>query len=837
MVVELAKVLTMMGKVRRAAQYEVYAHWRRRPLRDTTVFYESFGGNGMLDNPEAIFRALLSDPEFAHFDHVWALTSTRENSTVVREFAKDPRVRFVRPGSVGYYEALATSGYLINNATFLPEFGKRAGQVYLNTWHGTPLKRMGYDIGDPASRVANVIRNFLNADYLLAANPFMAEQMYENAHLLKNIYRGRIIEEGYPRIDRQFVGAPEKRAIREQLEEAGLSIGHRKVILYAPTWKGTNFNRPDDDASELIERVARLNALLDTSRYIVLLKTHQVVHKFVHKRTPVEGFLVPNEIPTNAVLAVTDILVTDYSSIFFDFLASGRPMVFLTPDIGDYADYRGLYLAPGDWPGPVVESVDDLARELKAIDKNGTDPAVAERYRDAQERFTAFEDGHATERVIDIVFRRRESGYRVRPAAHDGRTPILINAGGMRPNGITAALLNLLDAIDHTRFDVSVMFPNSYNRLVVGKQREINPLVRQLARVGGMNGSKVRKLGRVLAKRRGDLSHHRTDPAERQLWDDEWTRCFGSSRFEFVIDYSGYGPLAATLMLHAPGAERSIWLHNDMQADAHRMVRGRRPQLHDLLSVFSLYPEYDHLVSVSPSLAEINSRGLGSYADRQKFTSASNLVNEVRILEAAATDVRVSAADPLTGVVPAWATALTEQATAPVRTFVTVGRLSPEKNHARLIRSFARVHAERPETRLIVIGSGPLQAELDALIIRLRLDDVVWMLGHQSNPYAVMRYADCFVLSSDYEGQPMVVLEALVLGLPVVTVAFGSVEDSLPAGSGLVVDGTDQALADGMLDFLDGKVESVRLDAAAYNRAALGEFYRAVGLTANVDAP
>jgi CDP-glycerol glycerophosphotransferase len=809
-------------------------------VQATTVFYESFAGNGMLCNPEAIFRALLTDPEFSQLTHVWALTNKSENRSVVSEFADNPRVQFVRPGSSGYYKALATSGYLINNATFPPEFGKRDGQVYLNTWHGTPLKKMGYDIGDPASRVGNVIRNFLNADYLLSNSEFMTEQMYEGAHRLRQIYRGRIIEEGYPRIDRQFMSASEQDSTRDRLKHAGLAIDDRRIILYAPTWKGTNFNRPEDDANELIERVAELSSLIDTDRYVVLLKTHQVVHRFAARRPEITGYLVPNEIPTNSVLGVADILVTDYSSIFFDFLATGRPIVFLTPDIGDYAGYRGLYMEPETWPGPVVRTVPELAQELVSLDRSGPSPAVADRYRASRARFCAYDDGGAAARIVDIVFRRQEAGYRIVRATRDDRPSILIHGGGMRPNGITSSLLSLLDAIDHTRFDVSVSFPNSYNRQVVEKQGQINPQVRQLARVGGMNGSKVGTVARRLAVRRGDLRSHSRNPKQRMLWDDEWTRCFGSSMFDYVVNFSGYGPLGATLLLHAPGAERSIWLHNDMAADAHRVVGGRRRHFHDLTSVFSLYPEYDHLVSVSQSLAEINARSLARYAEPSRFTSAANLANTGRVLAAADVDLRAAAADPATGTVPDWAAELaasepaeSEQAASDsVTTFVTVGRLSPEKNQARLIRAFAAAHAERPKTRLIIVGTGPLENDLTDLVARLGLTESVWLVGHQSNPYALMARCDCFVLSSDYEGQPMVVLEARILGLPVVTVDFGSVADSLPGDAGVIVPATDADLARGLLAFLDGAVTTGSFDAAAYNHRAVEEFYAAVGITA-----
>jgi CDP-glycerol glycerophosphotransferase (TagB/SpsB family) len=798
-------------------------------VRPDVVFYESFSGNGMLCNPEAIFRALLDDPEFAHIKHVWTLRSRRENRSVIREFAHHSRVRFVRHGSVAYYRSLAISGYLVNNATFPPEFSKRERQVYLNTWHGTPLKRMGYDIGEPASQVGNVIRNFLNADYLLAASPFMVDQMYERAYRLKHLYRGQIIEEGYPRIDRQFLSGEAAAAARVRLAAAGIDLRGRKVILYAPTWKGTNFNRPEDDAAELIARVAELASQIDTERYVVLLKTHQVVHKFATHRPELRGLLVPNEIPTNVVLGVSDILITDYSSVFFDFLPLERPILFFTPDIDDYAGYRGLYIEPEEWPGPVVRSVGELAGELIRLDQLGVSIDTARKHAIMRARFCLHEDGNATARIIDIVFRRNEGGYRILRAATDERTSILIHAGGMRPNGITSSLISLLDSIDHDRFDVSVVFPNSRRRAVLDRQRQLNPRVRQIARVGGMNGSKLSHWIRRSSARRAALGIHGTDAIQRRLWDDEWQRCFGSSRFDHVIDFSGYAPFWATLMLHAPDAHRSVWLHNDMAADAHRVIRGRRRHLRNLLGVFSLYREYDHLVSVSESLRTINSTSLAEFAPSGLFVSARNLMNGDRVLAGAEANIVEQATEAETGAVAEWCLRLTDPRFSGT-TFVTVGRISPEKNHRRLIEAFALLQKVRAESRLVIVGDGPLNEQLRKLVDTLGLTNSIIFTGQQLNPYAIMAAADCFVMSSDYEGQPMVILEALVLGLPVVTVAFGSAGDALPDGVGLIVPSTSVELANGMAEFITGRVPARALDFEAYNRNAIAEFYDAVGL-------
>ncbi|WP_349864031.1 glycosyltransferase [Leifsonia sp. WHRI 6310E] len=826
----LSRLKRLPSRVKRAARFEIHAHWRRQPLVAGSVFYESFSGNGMLDNPEAVFRALLDAPDLQGLTHIWALSDLELYRAAVEEFAGDSRVSFVRYGSAAYYRALATSEYLVNNATFPPDFSKRPGQVYLNTWHGTPLKRMGYDIEDGALGTANIIRNFVQSDYLLSANPFMSEQMYETAYKLTGIYRGAIVEEGYPRIDRQFLDDAGREAVRGRLVSAGIPLGDRKVVLYAPTWKGATFGRPTDDLDELLDHIHRIEEQIDTSRYAVLLKTHQSVHKLAADRPELKRLLVPNEIPTNLVLGASDLLVSDYSSIFFDFLRTGRPIVFFTPDLADYAGTRGLYFEPEEWPGPVYESAREVGEQIARIaaDDDRVPEEARERYTAMQERFTPYEDGHAAERVVDIVFRGARDGYRLRTGLdQDGRRKILLYLGGMRPNGITTSALNLLNNIDHDRFDVSALFSQSRSGASIAKQKQINPAVRQFPRVGGMNGAKLLHLARHLHFRRGRIAEHADIPAQNQLWDDEWYRCFGDSRFDHVVDFSGYGPFWAALLLHSPDAQRAIWLHNDLASDAHREVNGEKKMLHSLTQIFTLYGQYDHLVSVSPTLSDINREALAEYAAPEKFLSALNTVDAAHILEYAQADLHEITFDEETGSIPDWAEALL--ADDDVTTFVNVGRLSPEKNQGRLVRAFAAVHAENPQTRLVIVGDGPLAGELEALVAELGLAGSVFLTGMQRNPHAIMAKADCFVLSSDYEGQPMVILEALVLGLPIVTVEFASAKNALPAGSGLVVPQTDDGVAAGLRAYLAGDVPESRFDPEAYNRKAVGEFYRAIG--------
>lgn len=862
---------TVRRAVRRVwtvVRFEWHAFWRSRPIRQDTVIYEAFFGKGMVCNPEAIFRELLAAPDLKQLRHVWVLSDLGEYRDAVREFTGNPNVLFIKRESLAYYRWLATAKYLINNHTFPPQFSKRPGQVYVNTWHGTPLKRLGYDIAKPLSTHVG-IRNFISADYLVSSNEFSTRQMYESAFRLRGIYRGRVIQEGTPRIDRQYASATEATQLRAQLRDRDVAIDDdRKVILYAPTWKGRTFSNATNDVAELADRVRQLSEQIDTDRWRVLLRVHQHVYRYAVEDPQLRNILVPNDIPANVALAVTDVLVTDYSSIFYDFLATGRPVLFYVPDLADYTDYRGLYVPPEEWPGPVTDSVAQLAEHVNNLGSGGELDIIdtyAAQYAKAAAEYCSLEDGTASSRVVDVVFRGKTEGYDIRELT-DERESILVQLGTLRTNGITTSTLNLLDNIDYDRFDVSVTYPVRRRDSDWRKNESlINPRARLFPRTGGVNGSKRHTLGRRRLLSRGIDAPLVNLDLQRRVFGDEWNRVFGDAKFDYAVDFSGYHPFWAFLLLQADAKSRSIWMHNDMIGDRMRTVDGKRPFERSLGAVFSMYRLFDRLVSVSPTLAEVNRGNLGDAAGSAEFVSAVNTINVERITTMAAADVlaefdaaaeaareaaeqkAASAALEQADDEPSVDQRAAERAEAEqkrverrallqrvalpepgVRTFVAVGRLSPEKNHARLVRAFAQVHKTHPDTRLIIVGGGPLRTDLERQIAELGMDEAIVLAGRQSNPYAIMTKADFFVQSSDYEGQPMVILEARLLGLPVVSTDFSSVRGSLPDGVGLVVPRSDEGVADGMVRLLAGEVPNPRFDHAEYNRDAVEQFYRAI---------
>ncbi len=640
----LARRATQLGrlarKIWRAGPHELRTAVQARPVERDLVVYESFAGNGMLCNPEAIFRALLADPDQQHLRHVWVLADLGAYASTVAEFEHDDRVRFVRRGSLAYDRVLATAGLLVNNATFPATWGKRPGQTYLNTWHGTPLKSMGYDEAQGGWGARNVLRNLMMADYLLSTSEFMSEQMYEHAYRLVNIAPGRLVEVGYPRTDLQFGDERQRAATRSRLRSEGVVLADgQSVVLVAPTWKGQSFHTPRNDAAELAVLVDELEQLLPAG-HRVLLKVHQQVYASAAAEPRLAGRLVPNHLPTNAVLGVTDVLVTDYSSVFFDFLCTGRPVVFHTPDREEYDGYRGCYLTADELPGPQVGTAHELAAVVSAVGTGSAlDPVLThgERYAAARARFAPHDDGRATERVIDVVVRGR--CQRSAGAPDPARRPPDPDALPRRDEVERHHQLRAQPAA-HARplavGRVGRSWGRSTTRTGVPTQEAIDPRVRQFVRQGHPAMSKAhwilrRRLMRGHSERISPQGLARVDEAFAQ----DWRRVVGSAHFDHVVDFSGYSPVWTFLLGHAPAKTRAVWLHNDLRADQVRKVEGRRPHESNLRAVFTSYSRFDHLVSVSEALREINARSLSEWAPPEKFTAARNTIDVQRVLSGA----------------------------------------------------------------------------------------------------------------------------------------------------------------------------------------------------------
>ncbi|WKB35005.1 CDP-glycerol glycerophosphotransferase family protein [Terrilactibacillus sp. S3-3] len=295
------------------------------------------------------------------------------------------------------------------------------------------------------------------------------------SHDVYSIFSGHVLDTGYPRIDLMFKADKEK--IRKTLSvPAG-----KKVILYAPTWRG-KLSSMDDMSQQLLNEMRQIQENV-SEEYIVLLKSHYYAYQFFEEKG-LEHLCVPNNIDTNEVLSIVDILITDYSSIFFDFLSSRKPIIYYAYDFREYEENRGMYIDMKDLPGPLCMNMENVIQSINEIDN------VRQKYHNRYEafiqRFCYHDDGKATERFVEIVFEGKasEDCFKV----ETNKTKILIYAGGFYNNGITSSVTNLLNNIDYNKYDVTVVdYGNDTRKEKWAHLEKLNQHVKILYRVGTWN--------------------------------------------------------------------------------------------------------------------------------------------------------------------------------------------------------------------------------------------------------------------------------------------------------------------------------------------------------------
>ena len=371
-------------------------------IDDRLIYFQTFSGRGYSDSPKAMYEYMLNSPEYKDFSFVWSFKEPEKYGQLL----KNGRTQIVKFRSKADNKALRRAKYWISNYRMLDYQHPRKGQIYVQCWHGTPLKRLGYDIqaSDNAMNSIREIRQKYRTDakkfsWLLSPSPFATEKFATAWNLDATGQRGKILEEGYPRNDR-LVNAPSKE--REDLRKI-LGIEGKKVILYAPTWRDNQHTSGQGYTYKTEVDFDRLRTELG-DEYVILFRAHYLVaNSFDFARY--DGFVrdVSSYGDINDLYIASDLLVTDYSSVFFDYSNLGRPIIFYMYDLEHYAnEMRGFYLSLDDLPGPVVKDEDALIAEIKAAGEWMPD----EKYKEFQKRFNPHEDGNASKRVLEAVIKR-----------------------------------------------------------------------------------------------------------------------------------------------------------------------------------------------------------------------------------------------------------------------------------------------------------------------------------------------------------------------------------------------------------------------------------------------
>ena len=402
------KVCPPARKLVRNLLFRYRGHVYRRAARGVTtdpnlMVFCVFSGKGYSDSPRALYEYMVNREEYANYRYVWIF---REPDQFRWLEERHPNTRVVAWASPAYQKAMAAAKYWIFNYRVSDHIWPRPDQVYLECWHGTPLKRLGYDLSTHGNVMNSVseIRQKYDLDaakfrYILSPSPFATEKFTSAWNLQAIGKEDAVLQEGYPRND--FLlnhSQADVDRVKEALHITASEIGGRKVILYAPTWRDNQHDSSIGYSYQLGVDFDRLRAALSED-YVILFRAHYLVASHFDFAA-YAGFVydVSGYPDINDLYIVSDLLITDYSSVFFDYANLKKPMLFYMYDLAAYRDeIRGFYLGLEELPGPIVETEEAL---IAAIPQALSQPAYDEKYQRFHQRFNPLDDGHASERVV-----------------------------------------------------------------------------------------------------------------------------------------------------------------------------------------------------------------------------------------------------------------------------------------------------------------------------------------------------------------------------------------------------------------------------------------------------
>lgn len=448
-----------------------------------------------------------------------------ENVTMIDIFSKD------------YDKALVTSKYLITDTSFPPYFIKRKDQVYLNTWHGTPLKAMGRIVPQREYALGNIQRNFLIADYLLYQNDF-SRDVFMKDYMIKDIYPGKALLSGYPR-NSVFFDKQGRELVRRDC-----NISDKQVIVYMPTWRGLLHNKETDKQLKLLNRYfTELDeGLKDSQVFYVKL------HPYVKDKMDFSGYRHIKEFPKKYesydFLNASDVLVTDYSSIMFDYAVTKNKIILFAYDAKEYLDGRGLYLDLDDLGLPIVGTVNEL------IDEIGK---VSPEYTEFYERFCAYDSADTPARVLDILLNgQAETTEHINTHAVSNKRRVFIFIKGFKKDLESQKRLEMINSIDTDIYDVYVCMKVDDVKESTGMLSQLKNEINYFPILFDINYTRADYFA---CKIKSKLMNYGMGFGKRadRIMEREKRKYFADVSFDYVIHQSCQDPMVGHLCLQLEG--------------------------------------------------------------------------------------------------------------------------------------------------------------------------------------------------------------------------------------------------------------------------------------------
>ena len=413
-------------------------------IQPFAILLESGQGKNINGNMFALLKKLEYDKKWEKYIPYWVVTS----STL--EKAKDrfgkygfKKVKFVVRDTEEYWQLLNTCKYVMTDNSFPPLYTKQEGQIYLNTWHGTPLKYLGRSDIKNASSLGNIQKNYFMCDYALFPNEH-TKDVFMKDYMIERMYQGKNILADYPRNGVLL----DKKASTEL--RAQLNLENKKVIAYMPTWRGSNRGADSEGQVAIIkEKLEVIDAGLKENE-ILFVNLHFLVASALEFSDYKHIQPFPSDYETYDFLNVCDCLITDYSSVFFDFAVTNKQIILFAYDKKEYLEDKGMYMEMDHFPFPIVETEEALLEEIHSD--------VVENRDAFQKEFCNYKDKDIVDKVLSCVIHQDESLLKVETVEKNEKNNVVYHVGHLGSYLTRSLVKNEISKIDLESNQVTLCF-------------------------------------------------------------------------------------------------------------------------------------------------------------------------------------------------------------------------------------------------------------------------------------------------------------------------------------------------------------------------------------------
>lgn len=772
--------------------YFIYYHIK---TDDNLIYLESKDGNDFAGNMLRIVEELSSKN---YGDFKICIFAKKECHDKINEFQKnyDLKIKHVTSNRLIATMIMEKAKYIIIDSSSQLKYVKRDGQIFIETWHGTPLKVMGKDNRSEEHLNGNVQFSFLVADYLIFPSEYSKDKMID-AYMLRDIYDGKILMEGYPR-NSIFFDEGRKKELKSKFH-----LQNKEIFVYMPTFKGVIYNREDqkqiDELQDILSNIDK--ELKDNQVFLVKLHPFNQEEIKFDEFKHIEPF--PEGYETYDILNMADCLITDYSSVFFDFANTGRKIILYNYDETAYQDYRGTYFSLSDLPFPKVQTVEALIKELNS----------PKEYDDREfiKKFCTYDNPNSVKNLCRHIFNGEKVCEEER--FEDDKKNMLIFAGNLRNNKSTSYLLSFLNNFDNERYNIYLSF-RQWDAYINENHFQIFDQIPDYVNVfplrSGMNLtlSEDRKYNMLINS--GNVSKY--PKSLEKMFKRELVRYYDNFPFDIVLNFEALNSDQILLFSYS-NAKKCMFVLEDLFKKANKKNRLNSTALNEAFS------NYDNVIVGSSKLVKPINKIV---KNKDKIKIVPKLYNYEEIINKSNEDIFIDK-DALT--VTSNPQDIKGVLESKGKKFISIGYYSKNKNNESLLKAFDKFCDDYPDSQLILVGNGgKLYNKTKSLRANMKHCQNVTLIRGISNYLPILKECDLYISSSTSVTDFLSIIEADVLNVPVLATKIDDLE-WMKKFDGFLVESDEKGLLDGMNAFMDENINLMNLNIVQHNEKALEEFY------------